>query len=161
MSRREIGQESDAGARAGRGTIGDATGPPNELPEADGRATRKFVERKGLRSHADGDTHPRRTPHDPSLRRAAPLLVRHTTRSYACVDRALRARQRTDPTKEGPAQRARATASNDIPTGGPKRRSRRNHGTSQSLMRACTPGTLERFRTRAFRNQPGTPSMLK
>src|SRR5262249_61528237 len=64
--------------------------------------------------------------------------------------------------RDGPAsaQVARATARSDMPTGGPKRRSRRSNGTSQSLIRAWIPGTARRFRIRAFRNQPGTPSML-
>src|SRR5262249_10139849 len=64
-------------------------------------------------------------------------------------------------TAGGWSHRARATARSDMPTGGPKYRSARSHGTSQSLMRAWKPGTDRRFSTRAFRYQPGTPTMLK
>src|SRR5262249_56764981 len=55
------------------------------------------------------------------------------------------------------SHRARATARSDMPTGGPKYRSARSHGTSQSLMRAWKPGTDPPFSTPPFRHHPAPP----
>src|SRR5262249_15885073 len=72
-----------------------------------------------------------------------------------------RPRHPPPPTPPPPRRPPRPTASNDMPTGGRSFRSTRSSGTRRSFSRACTPGTVRRRRTRAFRNQPATPSRLK
>src|SRR6185369_15636250 len=48
----------------------------------------------------------------------------------------------------------RATASNDMPKGGWKRRSTRRTNVSRSLRRACIPGTVRRRSRQLLRYQP-------